>query len=72
MPKPPQYDLAINYVGAHFSIVPLSTAGQKFVRFVFDLGVEDDEGPNLLPLRDLDGVLRLARKGGLTLDVPWD
>jgi hypothetical protein len=32
MPKPPQYDLAINYVGAHFSIVPLSTAGQKFVR----------------------------------------
>ena len=70
MPKP--YDLAVNYAGARFSVVPLSKAGRDFVRFIFDLGLEDDEGPHFLPLRELDGVLRLARKGGLALDVPWD
>jgi hypothetical protein len=67
-----QYDLALNYVGAVFRIVPLSTVGRKFVRSIFDLGLEDDQGPNFLPLRNVEGVLRLARKGGLILDVSWD
>ena len=42
------------------------------MRSIFDLGLEDDQGPNFLPLRNVEGVLRLARKGGLILDVSWD